>query len=77
MEREFRARRNPPGAGIPVAESTDHMKNFLDCVRSRKTPAALIEAGFAHAVAALAADASYVHGARMVHDPAKRTIKAG
>ena len=67
----------PPGAGIPVVESTDHMKNFLDCVRSRKTPAAPIEAGYAHAVAALMADASYVHGTRMVHDPSKRTIKAG
>jgi hypothetical protein len=53
------------------------MKNWLDCLRTRKEPAAPIEAGYQHAVACLMADESWVHGARMVYDPVKRKIKKG
>jgi len=67
----------PAGAKISQLESTPHMKNWLECVHSRKEPAAPIEAGYQHAVACLMADQSWVHGARMVYDPAKRQIHAG
>jgi predicted dehydrogenase len=67
----------PAGTQIPPAESTPHMKNWLDCLRTRKEPAAPIEAGYQHAVACLMADESWVHGARMVYDPVKRKIKKG
>ncbi len=78
----LRAERGAPDrlaedARIPEAETTHHMKNFFECVRSRKAPAAPIEAGYAHAVAAIMADESYVRGARMMYDPTKRAIKAG
>jgi predicted dehydrogenase len=66
-----------PGTTIPQLESTPHMKNWLECLRSRKEPAAPIEAGYQHAVATLMADESWVRGTRMVYDPAKRQIHAG
>ena len=66
-----------PGAQIPPMESTPHMKNFLECVRSRKTPNAPIEAGYAHSVAVIMADEALVRGTRMVYDPNKRAIHAG
>jgi predicted dehydrogenase len=67
----------PAGTQIPSVETTHHMKNFLECVRSRKTPAAPIEAGHQHVVAALMAEESMLRGARMVYDPVKRAIRQG
>ncbi len=64
-------------AKIPEVPSVPHMKNWLDCVRSRQAPNAPIEAGYAHSVAVIMADESYLRGVRMVYDPAKRAIKAG
>jgi len=46
----------------PLGESTHHMKNFFDCIRSRKTPSADIDSGFGHSVAALMAEKSIVEG---------------
>jgi hypothetical protein len=57
-------------------DSPHHMKNFLDCVRSRKEPNASIEAGYQHAVACLMADESWVRGERVAYDRAKRRIVA-
>jgi hypothetical protein len=53
------------------------MKNWLECLRSRKAPNAPIEAGYDHSVAAIIADEAYVRGARMVYDPVKRSIRQG
>lgn len=66
-----------PDAAVPPVETVDHMKNFLDCVRSRQTPQAPIDAGYGHSVAVLMADESFARGARMVHDPVKRSIQVG
>ena len=71
------ADRIAPGAKIPEAPSTPHMKNWFDCMRSRKQPAAPIDAGYGHAVACIMADESYTRGRRMVHDAEKRTIHEG
>ncbi len=65
------------GARIPEVESTPHMKNWLECLRSRQAPNAPIEAGYAHSVAVIMADEALVHGARMTYDPARRAIQAG
>jgi len=46
----------------PLGESTHHMKNFFDCIRSRKTPSADIDSGFGHSVAALMAEKSILEG---------------
>jgi len=65
------------GTGLPTLESIPHMKNWLECLRSRKTPNAPIEAGYAHSVAVIKAHEAYVRGARMVYDPAKRSMRQG
>lgn len=66
-----------PGTTLPEVETTHHMKNWLECLRTRKTPNAPIDSGYAHAVATIMADESSIHGVRMVYDPAKRVIQAG
>lgn len=66
-----------PGTQIPEVESTPHMKNFLECLRTRKQPNAPIDAGYQHAVACLMADEAWVRGTRMVYDPLKRKVQAG
>jgi predicted dehydrogenase len=65
-----------PGDVIPPAESVHHMKNYFDCLRSRQTPNASIDAGYAHSVAAIMADISYQKRKEVTYDPAKRAIKA-
>ena len=66
-----------PGATIPMLESTPHMKNFLDCLRSRNAPNAPIDAGYAHAVAVILADEAMVRGRTMHYDAARRALRAG
>lgn len=44
------------GIQVPEPETPHHMKNFLDCVRTRQQPIAPIEAGFHHSVAVIMAD---------------------
>jgi len=62
------------GTKLPRLESVHHMLNWLDCLRSRKAPIAPMEAGYAHAVAGIMADESFVRGKRMAHDPVARRI---
>ena len=56
---------------IPRAEGTDHMLNWMECVRSRRRPNADIEAGYSHAVAVSMA-ARALHSGRRVEFDAKR-----
>jgi predicted dehydrogenase len=65
------------GARIPERTSTPHMKNWLECVRSRREPAASIDAGYRHSVACLMADESWVRGTRMTFDAGERRILPG
>lgn len=53
---------------VPVES---HMANFLRCVRSRQTPRASVDAGFAHAVAGCMAAVSLETGRRVRFDPEK------
>jgi predicted dehydrogenase len=62
---------------VAEPETAHHMKNFLDCVRTRQQPIAPIEAGFHHSVAVIMADEALTTGRRMVYDPARREIQAG
>jgi len=70
------ADRIQPGQAIPPAESVHHMKNFFDCLRSRQTPNASIDAGYAHSVAAIMADISFQKRKEVTYDAARRAIKA-
>jgi predicted dehydrogenase len=55
----------------------DHFLDWLQCLRSRKTPNASIEAGYQHAVACLMAIRAGDTGQRQVYDREKREILAG
>jgi predicted dehydrogenase len=66
-----------PGEAIPSLESTPHMKNWLECLRTRQQPNAPIDAGYSHSVAVILADEALVRGRRMVYDAAKRAIHEG
>ena len=62
------------GTKLPRLESVPHMKNWLECLRTRKAPNAPMAAGYAHAVAGIMADESFIRGKRMAYDAAKRKI---
>lgn len=66
----------PSGGGDPVPEpivaevlpSEPHLKNWLDCMRSRQEPNAPVEAGFNHSVAAILVSESQQRGRRLYYD---------
>ncbi len=64
----------PDGAAV-VGESADqdHMANFFDCVRARKTPNAPVEVGYRTAVAAHMANLAYRQKARVTAEMAMAT----
>ena len=55
-------------------EDLSHMTNWLECLRSRKTPNATVLHGFAHSVAAIMATRAYREGKKMYWDPKTETI---
>lgn len=54
--------------------TNSHMHNFLECVRSRQTPRADVQAGFSHAVAGIMSSEALAHGRRMKFDREKLEI---
>jgi len=63
----------------PVQEipQPDHFQNFLECLRTRKTPNAPIDAGYQHAVAAIMSVRAMDTGKRQIYDVEKREIREG
>jgi predicted dehydrogenase len=64
---------NTGAGGMEVA----HMRNWMECVRSRKQPNAPIEAGYSHAVALIMSNASLRTGMKATFDKATRQVMAG
>ncbi len=64
---------------VPVepVETPDHYLNWLQCIRSRETPNASIEAGYNHAITVLMAVRAHDTGLRQVFDAKKREIVPG
>lgn len=60
----------------PVARP-DHWLNWVQCLRTRQTPHASIDDGYAHGVACLMAVQAYDTGQRMTFDPVTRRILPG
>ncbi|MBI5382548.1 MAG: Gfo/Idh/MocA family oxidoreductase [Opitutae bacterium] len=54
-----------------------HMRNWLECVRSRRQPNAPVEAGYQHAIATIMANAAARTGERVTFDEAKQEVLAG
>jgi predicted dehydrogenase len=54
-----------------------HMRNWMECVRSRKQTNAPVEAGFNHAIACIMANAAYHTGMRSTFDEKSQEVIAG
>jgi predicted dehydrogenase len=54
-----------------------HIKNWMECVRSRKTPNAPIEAGYQHSIATIMANAAYRTGQRVTFNEKTQEVMAG
>lgn len=64
----------PDGTAIKgQAKDQDHMANWIDCVRSRKTPNANVEIGYRSAIAAHMANLAYRTKQRVTLESAKAT----
>lgn len=59
------------------ALTSAHMRNWMECIRSRKEPNAPIEAGFNHSVACIMSNAAYRTGLRVTYDPVRQEVLAG
>jgi hypothetical protein len=57
--------------------TTAHVRNWMECVRSRKQPNAPIEAGYHHAIAVIMANAAYRTGERVTFDEQTQEVMAG
>jgi len=62
---------------VEEVQRPDHFLDWLQCLRTRKTPNASIDAGYQHAVAVIMAMKSYDTGLRMIYDADKREIRPG
>jgi len=62
---------------VEEVERPDHFLDWLQCLRTRKTPNASIDAGYQHAVAVIMAMRSYDTGDRMIYDHQRREIRKG
>jgi predicted dehydrogenase len=73
------ANRRPDGATdmtlpVPAVVEHGHVGNWLDCMRSRQTPNAPIQAGYAHAVACCLGREAERTGRKMRYDATTRRI---
>lgn len=65
-------------ANTGVEEMTSaHMRNWMECVRSRKTPNASVEAGYNHAIAGIMTTAALHTGQRATFDAKRQEVLAG
>jgi predicted dehydrogenase len=56
--------------------TTAHVKNWMDCVRSRKTPNAPVEAGYSHSIATIMANAACRTGTKVTFDEKTQEVMA-
>jgi len=65
----------PRGAAlVGKSKDQDHMGNWIDCVRTRKTPNAPVEIGYRSAIAVHMANLAYRHRQRMTLEEAKAVV---
>lgn len=61
--------------GDPLTSA--HMRNWMDCVRSRKQPNAPVDAGYAHAIASIMTTAASRTGTKTTFDEKTQEVMAG
>jgi predicted dehydrogenase len=67
------SRREPDSLG-PSDDDTDHLMNWLNAMRERKTPNANVDHGFSHSIVCIMAAQSYWSGKRLYWDPSSEEI---
>jgi hypothetical protein len=53
------------------------MRNWMECVRSRKEPNAPVEAGYSHSIASIMTTAAARSGMKATFDEAKQEVMVG
>jgi len=61
--------------GDPLTQA--HVRNWMECIRSRKQPNAPIEAGYNHAIAVIMTNAAYRTGEKVTFDDKSHEVIAG
>jgi len=56
--------------------TTAHVRNWMECIRSRKTPNAPVEAGYSHSIATIMANAAVRTGAKVTFDEKTQEVMA-
>ena len=69
-----RANRPSAAALTGKTKDQDHMSNWIECIRTRKTPNAPAEIGYRSAIAAHMANLSYRRGQRITLEEAKAIV---
>lgn len=54
-----------------------HMRNWMECVRSRQTPNAPVEAGYYHSIASIMTNAAVRTGEKVIFDSKNQRVMAG
>jgi hypothetical protein len=61
--------------GDPLTSA--HVRNWMECVRSRKKPNAPVEAGYTHSIATIMANAAAKTGQKVTFDEKTQEVMAG
>jgi hypothetical protein len=56
--------------------TSNHMRNFMECMRSRKQPNAPVEAGYYHSIATIMTNAAARTGAKVTFDEKNQEVMA-
>lgn len=54
-----------------------HVRNWMECIRSRKQPNAPVEAGYSHSIATIMTNAAAITGSKVTFDEKKQEVIAG
>ena len=57
--------------------TNNHIRNWMECVRSRKTPNAPVEVGYSHSIATIMTNAAVHTGAKATFDEKTQEVMAG
>ncbi|MBS1564885.1 MAG: Gfo/Idh/MocA family oxidoreductase, partial [Bacteroidetes bacterium] len=57
--------------------TSNHVRNWMECIRSRKTPNAPVEAGYSHSIATIMTNAAVHTGLKVTFDEKTQEVMAG
>ncbi|MES2775030.1 MAG: Gfo/Idh/MocA family oxidoreductase [Bacteroidota bacterium] len=57
--------------------TSNHVRNWMECIRSRKQPNAPVEAGYSHSIATIMTNAAAITGLKVTFDEKTQEVMAG